>query len=266
MKFAVSEEGKKIEPTKRARGICPLCGEQVYARCGNKYAHHWAHLSGADCDSWSSPETQWHRKWKNLFPKNWQEITCKSDFSNEIHRADVKTDSGLVLEFQHSKIEESDKLARELFYKDMFWIVDLSRKIERKRFQKRELVNNKITHNRLVCTNADDVFPEEWLNRNSIVIFDYLGLEEQAECSEYNELYCIIPTIGKKSYAYMLILNRNKFVEGIKDGTLSIAINSYTRELNNILISEQKILSGEIRIRSQRIVPKYPRIRRGRRL
>ncbi|MBQ3679412.1 MAG: hypothetical protein II929_07880 [Succinivibrio sp.] len=266
MKFALSGAGEKIAPTKRARGICPLCGEEVHARCGTKYVHHWAHLSGSDCDPWSSSETQWHRKWKNQFPELWQEITCISDCSSEIHRADVKTDSGLVLEFQHSKIEEPDKLAREHFYKDMFWIVDLSKKIERKKILKAQLINNKFTHNRLVCKNAAEIFPEEWLNRNSIVIFDYLGLEEQSEGSIYNDLFCIIPSIGKKLYAYILIVNRNEFIEGIKKGTFNFAIKSYTRELNNILIAEQKLLTGEIQIRTQRIVPKYRRIRRSRHL
>lgn len=264
MKLAFSDDGTKIEPTPKARGLCPLCGEPVLARCGNKYVHHWAHLSGSECDSWSSPETQWHRKWKNQFPMDWQEVKCRNEASEEVHRADVKTDYGLVLEFQHSVIEEPDKQAREHFYKDMVWIVDLSKKIERKKLLQGQLVKNKYTHNRLVCKNAAEVFPQEWLNRGSIVVFDYLGLEDQIEGSVYNDLFCIIPTIGRKTYAYIQIFKREDFIENIKNGVLHTFVKNYTTELNNILLGEQMLLSGQIQIVRKK--NPHPPIKRSRHL
>ena len=265
MQFALSDDGTKIEATPKARGLCPLCGEPVLARCGNKYVHHWAHLSGSECDSWSSRETQWHRKWKNQFPKDWQEVTCTKDSSEEVHRADVKTNYGLVLEFQHSKIEEPDKIAREQFYKDMYWIVDLSKNIERKKLLMRQLESNQYTHNRLVCVNAAEVFLNEWLNRDKIVIFDYLGLEDQIEHSAYNDLFCIIPSIGRKTYAYILIFKRDVFIENIKNGVLHTFLKKYTTELNNILLAEQMLLSGQIQIVRKKKT-KHPPIKRSRHL
>ena len=44
--------------------------------------------------------------------------------SGELHIADVKTPSGLVIEFQRSTIHPDEISAREVFYKKMVWVVD----------------------------------------------------------------------------------------------------------------------------------------------
>ena len=44
--------------------------------------------------------------------------------SGEKHIADVKTPFGLVIEFQHSPIEQMEVESRETFYGNMIWIVD----------------------------------------------------------------------------------------------------------------------------------------------
>jgi hypothetical protein len=45
-------------------------------------------------------------------------------FATEVHRADVKTPTGIVLEFQHSNMTDAERLSREAFYGDMIWILD----------------------------------------------------------------------------------------------------------------------------------------------
>jgi competence protein CoiA len=40
------------------------------------------------------------------------------------HVADVKTEHGVVLEFQHSYLKPAERGAREAFYKKMVWVVD----------------------------------------------------------------------------------------------------------------------------------------------
>ncbi len=75
---------------------------------------HWAHLKSKDCDPRWEPETEWHRWWKNQFPVAWQEIGHTAR-SGEMHRADVKTESGLVLEFQYSALSEVERASREEF-------------------------------------------------------------------------------------------------------------------------------------------------------
>ena len=112
--------------------------------------------------------------------------------------------------------------------------------------------------------NAAEVFPQEWLNRGSIVVFDYLGLEDQIEGSVYNDLFCIIPTIGRKTYAYIQIFKREDFIENIKNGVLHTFVKNYTTELNNILLGEQMLLSGQIQIVRKK--NPHPSIKRSRHL
>lgn len=91
-------------------------------KCGQLKVWHWAHRSIRSCDPWWTPETPWHRAWKNQFPADWQEIVHRSD-SGEKHVADVKTKSDVALEFQYSRLPPNERVAREAFYRDMVWVV-----------------------------------------------------------------------------------------------------------------------------------------------
>jgi hypothetical protein len=124
MKFALVE-GERREAQPGLSGKCPDCGNAVIAKCGELRLRvwHWAHWKTHDCDRWSEPETEWHRAWKNHFPEYWQEISHPSE-NGETHRADVKTDRGMVLEFQHSFLRRDERVAREKFYQKMVWVVD----------------------------------------------------------------------------------------------------------------------------------------------
>src|SRR5262249_40916688 len=84
---------------------------------------HWAHRGTHTCDYLWELETEWHRAWKNQFPEDWQEEPHWSE-AGERHIADVKTDSGVVLEFQHSHLPRDEREAREKFYQKMVWVVD----------------------------------------------------------------------------------------------------------------------------------------------
>lgn len=75
------------------------------------FDHHW------------ESETEWHRKWKDLFPKECQEA-CHRAESGERHLADVKTAHGQVLEFQHSAISEAERTSREAIYGLMCSVVN----------------------------------------------------------------------------------------------------------------------------------------------
>jgi len=76
------------------------------------------------CDNWWENETEWHRKWKSYFPIDWQEIVHFDGESGEKHIADVKTDSGFVLEFQNYPMPLEELKSRESFYKKMLWIIN----------------------------------------------------------------------------------------------------------------------------------------------
>ena len=88
------------------------------------------------CDPWWENETEWHRAWKRQFPDDWQEKVQYAE-DGERHVADVKTEQGWVLEFQHSRIEPSEHRSRDAFYPRLVWVVDgLRRKTDLKQFQR----------------------------------------------------------------------------------------------------------------------------------
>jgi hypothetical protein len=85
--------------------------------------HHWAHKGKRNCDPWWENETAWHREWKELFPENCREI-CHVAPDGEIHRADIKTPTGIVIEIQHSAMSDAERIARESFYQNLVWVLD----------------------------------------------------------------------------------------------------------------------------------------------
>jgi competence protein CoiA len=126
MKFALIG-GKRFEATKGSKGLCPACGAEMFARCGDVKIHHWAHKGGNHCDQWWENESDWHRSWKNLFPIAWQEIIHR-DKNGEKHIADIKTPDEWVIEFQHSFLKPEERRARTVFYGKLIWVVDGTRR------------------------------------------------------------------------------------------------------------------------------------------
>jgi competence protein CoiA len=133
MKFA-DIEGNVREAQPGLKGKCRDCGQPMVAKCGQHRVWHWAHLKSKACDPWWEPETEWHRSWKNQFPAVWQEIGHTAQ-GGERHRADVKTEKGLVLEFQYSALSETERDSREEFYARLVWVVHAHRRLrDRKKF------------------------------------------------------------------------------------------------------------------------------------
>jgi competence protein CoiA len=126
MKFA-DMAGQRREAEPGLSAACPFCGADVIAKCGNLRVRHWAHRGIRVCDPWSEPETEWHRAWKDEFPADWQEVVHFAQ-NGEKHIADVKTQSGMVIEFQHSFLKAEERMARESFYRKMVWVVDARRR------------------------------------------------------------------------------------------------------------------------------------------
>lgn len=117
---AVDSNGKRISPTKGARGVCPGCKGEMLAKCGELTVHHWAHVSSKDCDSWTDHRmSPWHIAWQDCFPKECQEVWVGE---NNEHRADVKGQHK-ILEVQKSPISAEKIREREEFYGDMAWML-----------------------------------------------------------------------------------------------------------------------------------------------
>ena len=57
------------------------------------------------------------------FPENCREISHTAP-DGEIHRADIKTPTGIVIEVQHSAMTDAERESREAFYGNLVWVID----------------------------------------------------------------------------------------------------------------------------------------------
>ncbi|ABM32288.1 competence protein CoiA family protein [Paracidovorax citrulli] len=156
MRYALVN-GERAEPQPKLRGACRACSEEVTAKCGKHVVWHWSHLATTHCDPWWEPETQWHRDWKDCFPRDWQEVPAREPGTEELHIADVKTPHGLVVEFQHSTIHPDEVRARERFYGNMIWVVDGCR-----------LPSDVVVFPSCVKDSAEDVHDFHWIGRSKL--------------------------------------------------------------------------------------------------
>ena len=123
MRYAIVD-GTKVEAQPKLKGSCTNCFSEMVPKCGRVKVWHWAHKGKPPCDPWWESETDWHREWKDHFPKEWQEVSHIAPVTGEKHIADVKNPYGLVIEFQNSQIKPEERLSREKFYGEMIWIVN----------------------------------------------------------------------------------------------------------------------------------------------
>lgn len=179
----------RVPPSPKLVGTCPVCGDPVLAKCGSIRVHHWAHRGTLACDSWWEREQEWHRDWKNQFPIAWQESIRFAD-DGEKHIADVRTEAGLVIEFQHSALNPSERAAREAFYGDMVWVVDGTRLTrDRPRFiENADLLHTVIEEFVFTCHAPEKVFPRSWLNSAVPVFLDFGQLD-----GKLDRLWCLLP-------------------------------------------------------------------------
>ena len=209
MKYALLND-EKIEATKDAKGVCPSCGAELIAKCGELKVNHWSHKGNRNCDKWWENETEWHRSWKANFPIEWQEVV-HFDQSGEKHIADVKTQSGWILEFQHSLLNPEERLSRNNFYQKLVWVVDgTRRKIDKKQFEKM------LEESKPLPTNVPIIrtyFPDEcrllkeWHN-NSLVFFDFKTTEDVAQ----SMLWFLFPKTPLHR-AYLSPFSRASFIQ-----------------------------------------------------
>jgi hypothetical protein len=174
MKYAIVEkERREAEPS--LLGECPACGKAMIAKCGELRVWHWAHQGMRTCDSWWEPETKWHRDWKNHFPKDWQEFVQHSE-SGEKHIADVKTEHGAVLEFQHSLLGRDERESRETFYRKMAWVVDGLRRVrDMKRFFASITERSRVKAKPLTFSlpSNEGALLRDWVDSHNPVFFDF---------------------------------------------------------------------------------------------
>lgn len=207
-KFALVN-GQREEPWKGLRGTCEICQSVLIAKCGNERIKHWAHKSKIACDPWWENKTEWHRKWQNLFPKEWQEKIHTDSATGEKHIADIKTDKELVIEFQYSAIKPDEIKSREAFYKNMVWVVDGTRlKKDYPRFCKGMNGRKAFFKGFFLSAFPEECFPASWLASSVPVYFDFQGDSPDIQRSA---LGCLFPVV--EGYAVMAIVRREQFIE-----------------------------------------------------
>ena len=218
MKHAIVN-GEKHEPKKGLSGSCILCGMQMIAKCGDKKIHHWSHKGKLECDPWWENETKWHRDWKDTFPKEWQEIVHISDHG-EKHVADIQTNQGCTIEFQHSYLNPNERKSRLDFYKNLVWVIDGKRlKNDEMRLAKAMSQSVKIGPVIKVNPEASSLL-SDWSNDHSPVFFDF-GIARNNP--ERSVLWLLLPK-AIDGMAYIFPYSRSDFIEAHLNGDSSIAI------------------------------------------
>jgi hypothetical protein len=269
MKYALVN-GVKSEAKKKLVGYCPSCGKEMTSKCGPDRVDHWAHKGIRDCDSWHEPETPWHREWKAHFHTDWQEITHNAE-DGEIHRADVKTDTEWVLEFQHSFLNQEERQSRDDFYPKLVWVVDGMRRLkDKKRF------NDAIKDARTVNSSPPIYkidFPDEfriineWYNSPNLVFLDFKGKDEDYvyyhEFLSNKYLWFLIPTKDKDA-AYLSFMPRDIFVqfhlEGTFDDIFLPHIEGFQNSINSRLNTSKSSSTKRIVYRFRRRGSYSPRL------
>ncbi|UJS22665.1 competence protein CoiA [Thiothrix winogradskyi] len=208
MQFSLVK-GVKSKPSPSIKGNCIFCGELTIAKCGKYKIWHWAHKSKAKCDPWWENETEWHRKWKNYFPPAFQEIIHIDSRTNEKHIADIKTQNNMVIEFQNSSITPEEVASREIFYKNMFWIVNGDRKgtLDGANFNISIVMLGPIVESLkpLIITFAWDSSKlfERWANSSTPVFFDF-------NC---NELFRLLSHDHKQKKVTVKLVDKKTLIE-----------------------------------------------------
>lgn len=203
MKFSLVN-GERREAEKGLSGVCMGCGHPTIPKCGTVKVRHWAHKSQCKCDQWWENETEWHRKWKNHFPIECQEVRLRAE-DGEWHFADVKTGQGWVLEFQNSPISNEERNSRNSFYRTIVWIVNGGRlKRDKNQFFKAIENGMRICDTPQVAKifSSESSLVEKWSNCQVPVFFDF---------GDASLLWCLYPT-NSNHWRFICPVRREDFI------------------------------------------------------
>lgn len=244
MKLALVN-GQRQEAQPNLSGKCQACDHPMIAKCGEERVWHWAHKTGRHCDPWWENETEWHRAWKDLFPVAWQEVVHQAE-SGEKHVADVKTDQGRVIEFQHSPIKPEERRSRENVYQKLVWVVDgTRRKRDVAQFintWKKGVPVGVSTPVRMV-SSGKCVLLREWVDSRVPVFFDFGG----------NQLLCWLLASRPDGRAYIALYSRTDFI-GIHRGGATQMANDFDQFVADIMKLIENYESGQASNRT----PQHP--------
>lgn len=210
-----------VDAVSGERGICPLCGADMVAKVGEVRVPHWSHIGKRVCDDWYQPKGPWHIAWQNQFEISWQECPIKT--GDMRHIADVTTPSGWTVEFQMSKIVESERLEREAFYGDMIWVVAADKEgsmgftPESIKYWAKGMKTVDGHIYRLFDDN-NRVFQRNWRSRGKFVFFD--TDPQHIDDIPSKRLICFIPTDPIEGYLICCVVKASDLINALKCGNI----------------------------------------------
>lgn len=190
--------------------------------------------------------------------------------NGEEHRADVKTDQGCVIEFQHSHLDPQERAAREAFYQNMVWVVDGTRlKGDYPRFfegRKNFMPGHKQRF--FLIHFPEECFPAAWIESSVMVIFDFQGtIPSDSQDWVRNTLWCLLPGRAKRR-AVMIAISRDAFVTTLmkQPRLLPDPLHEYINAYDKRLAQEEELRAlqtqnqgWQSRKPSRAIIPKRPK-------
>lgn len=228
MKIALVN-GKRQAAEPGIAGECQNCSRPMTAKCGEQRAWHWAHKGRLMCDPWWENETEWHLNWKKCFPDDWREIVHSAPDGTR-HIADVKTEHGWVIEFQHSSIKPEERRSRDSFFGRLIWIVDgTRRKRDAQQFERAwndgtAVGSNGVVKNLFV---AESVLLREWSDSQGPILFDFGG----------PVLGWVLP--GRRDYwAYVARFPRAEIVQILRTGAAEPGLS-----FDDLLVELKELIS-----------------------
>lgn len=247
MRFAIVDN-KKVEAKTGLIANCPGCSLPVTPKCGDQRVHHWAHSRNKMCDTWWEPETEWHRNWKIKFPEEWQENFLTDDKTGEKHIADIMTDKGLVIEFQHSHIKPQERLSREAFYRNLAWVVDGSRlKRDYPRFLNRKEFFEVMKNGLFRVDYPEWCFPSAWLESDVPVLFDFQNIDPLLDPENKRQVLCCLFPVKVGSNAIVAEVTQNAFVNDVISGEWVVKTRQMINYITQVSKEHQQRLEREKR-------------------
>ena len=193
------------------------------------------------CDPWWENEKPWHREWKEQFPKEWQEV-IHTDENGERHIADVKTDHGYVIEFQHSPIKLEERQSREAFYKKMVWVIDGTRR-SRDKNKFIDLLNHhsipvdgRANERRLKGHLDKCALIRDWGCSNAPVLFDFSD----------DILWCLLPKTPEKRM-YIFRIERAMLLASLRPIPQASSFELQLKGWQNLITADENYLRWQAR-------------------
>lgn len=247
MRFAIVDNNK-VEAKSGLIAKCPGCSQPVIPKCGVQIIHHWAHSRNKMCDTWWEPETEWHRNWKSKFPQAWQEDFLRDEKTGEKHIADIRTNKGLVIEFQHSHINPQERLSREAFYKNLAWVVDGSRlKLDYPRFLKGKEFYEVFKNRTFKVDYPEKYFPPAWLDSAVPVLFDFQNINPLSDPGNRRHVLCCLFPVKIDRSAVVAELTQNAFVNSVISGEWAVKSRQFIIYITQVAKEHQKQLERQTR-------------------